>query len=433
MSLLRTPSVPSRALVSMQAIALCMLCIATLPGHGCATKPPPTVRSDQVGVVGEGVGSTPAAAMSEARIDAIRRALGTFVSARRKVQDNRLVEDEVLSLSDGYISESRILREWVDEQGLYHVRIWAAVVDDATSESMLRDASIPKPEDRDPDAAEATRSSRATDAVEVLMDTLERTNFPVGMFAISSEGCSARPTSDGAIVTVDCIIRPDESRWRAFLTRSRRALSALGSMDGAVRWRSRTVETRSLALSGQAVVIGKIGSSPVTAKMTHASNPTEPGPLDNTVVPTDRASADRTVLFMETEPGVCRAFTLAPAAFQVLAPTITEAAARQPMLNIGLIDDEGKVIDSIRSPIQLNLSTGVLLLAETERGVPSLLRAGRARLADGTGFTPTRPLQLVPAIGMQGVQFRELRLQANFEIVNPDARGTARVVASLSY
>jgi hypothetical protein len=136
-------------------------------------------------------------------------------------------------------------------------------------------------------------------------------------------------------------------------------------------------------------------------------------------------------MFVEVEPAVCRAFTLSQAAFDEIAPAVTYAAMRQPTLRLTFLDDRNEPLGSAATTLDLNLSTGVLLLAEVDRGVPSRIRSGSARLLQDESFSATRPLQIVPAIGLRGLMVRELTLRCDAPIELPS--GTVDVRAALEW
>ena len=138
-------------------------------------------------------------------------------------------------------------------------------------------------------------------------------------------------------------------------------------------------------------------------------------------------------MFVECEDEQCRAFTLQHEAYAAVAPRVTSAAARRPHLRIVLIDENQRELAVHRTSLDLNLSTGVLLLAEVRGGVPCMLRAGRGRSVDQAGFAPTRPLQLVPAIGIQDLLVRELRLEGEFTSPHAHAGAASAVKVELEW
>ena len=103
------------------------------------------------------------------------------------------------------------------------------------------------------------------------------------------------------------------------------------------------------------------------------------------------------------------------------------------MLRIDLVDDSGTSRWTHRTPVSLNVSTGVLLLAETGLGMPHQLAAGKGRSVAADGFAPARPLQIVPAIGWQDVLVREIVLRTEFGIDAGLANEVSHVTARLEW
>jgi hypothetical protein len=344
---------------------------------------------------------------------------------------NEITERTILSLSDGSILSTEVLSERVDDQGDYRVRIVAAVANDKVIENLLRRDGVERPAVTDPEGSRRSQQVRTSAASELLRDTIRQVGYPLGLFSVSARMSSATRSASHFESQVECTLRIDELRWQAFRRGSSRCLAALGKMDSPVDWRSRTAGTRELELRRRPPVVGRLMGQPLMAQLSDASHAQLPGPLDNVWVATDPDAADRTVMFIEVEPEVCRAFTLSREAFDEFAPAVTHAATRQPTLRLTFLDDRNTPLGSIATTLDLNLSTGVLLLAEAENGVPSRIRSGAARLLQDESFSATRPLQIVPAIGVRGLLVRELTLRCDTPLPVPD--GTADVRASLEW
>ena len=65
-------------------------------------------------------------ALKDALRNAVERAMGTFISSSTIVENYRLIEDRILSKSEGYVKSYRILSE-EKKDGLYRIRILAQV------------------------------------------------------------------------------------------------------------------------------------------------------------------------------------------------------------------------------------------------------------------------------------------------------------------
>lgn len=84
--------------------------------------------ADTVKVVAKGVGTTREEALKDAYRDAVERAVGLYVDAESIVENDQLVQNEVLTLSNAYIKECRELGEPKQlAGGLVQVRIVAVV------------------------------------------------------------------------------------------------------------------------------------------------------------------------------------------------------------------------------------------------------------------------------------------------------------------
>ena len=66
-------------------------------------------------------------AIDDALREAVQQTLGTFVQASTLVQNNMLVEDNILSWSDGYVRSHRVISEGFADQSTYEVTIEAVV------------------------------------------------------------------------------------------------------------------------------------------------------------------------------------------------------------------------------------------------------------------------------------------------------------------
>jgi hypothetical protein len=380
-------------------------------------------------VVAEGYGSCPSAAMNDARVQAVRQAVGAYIMSRTRVERSAVTEDTILSLSDGSILSTKLLSEGVDESGTYKVRIMAVVANDQVIEDLMRLEGIEKPEVVDPVQNRQSTQFRTAAAVELFQDIIRQSEYPLGMFAaearFSKRGGASRHVTSG----IECVIRVDERRWRAFVSGSSRCLAALGAMDSPVDWRPRSAGTRQVEFARQPPVVGNLMGFPVTAHLNDASRATLPGPLDNVLVSTDPDAEDRTVMFVEVEPEVCRAFTLSREAFDLIAPIVTFTAMRKPTLRFIFLDERGEPLANSATTLDLNLSTGVLLLAEVDHGIPSRIRSGSGRLLQDESISATRPFQIVPAIGIHGLLVRELILRCDAPIEIPE--GTVGLYATL--
>ena len=76
----------------------------------------------------KGAGSTPQLAIDHAKNEAIRQALGVFLDGKTLIENEEVVQDRILSLSDGYIkSYSLISNPALNPSGIYETEISARI------------------------------------------------------------------------------------------------------------------------------------------------------------------------------------------------------------------------------------------------------------------------------------------------------------------
>jgi hypothetical protein len=73
-----------------------------------------------------GVGLTPQEATQDGLMKAVRNVVGQLIMQERIVEDDQIVLDQILMLSDGFVEEYKDLRRW-DEEGAYYVELEALV------------------------------------------------------------------------------------------------------------------------------------------------------------------------------------------------------------------------------------------------------------------------------------------------------------------
>src|SRR5262245_25268706 len=78
-------------------------------------------------VVAEGAGATAREATEDALRSAVRQVVGAFVSAETLVKNDRLIEEKILAVSDGFVQSHRVLRTR-KQGGLVRVTVRAVVM-----------------------------------------------------------------------------------------------------------------------------------------------------------------------------------------------------------------------------------------------------------------------------------------------------------------
>ncbi len=100
----------------------------SLPIANSAQQATQTVIAKGVATVfGEDKGLARDQAIDDALRKAVEQTLGTFVQASTLVQNNMMVEDNILSWSDGYVRSHRIINEGLTDPSTYEVSIEAVV------------------------------------------------------------------------------------------------------------------------------------------------------------------------------------------------------------------------------------------------------------------------------------------------------------------
>lgn len=109
-------------------ITLFVLMVATLTDRVASQQTTQTVTSKGVATVfGEDKGLARDQAIDDALRKAVETTLGTFVQSSTLVQNNMVVEDNILSWSNGYVRSYRVLQEGSPDLANYEVTIEAVV------------------------------------------------------------------------------------------------------------------------------------------------------------------------------------------------------------------------------------------------------------------------------------------------------------------
>jgi hypothetical protein len=91
-------------------------------------------------VIAEGLGASPEKALKSAFRDAVRQVVGAVVDAETRVKNDEVIDDQVLTYSDGFITSYKKLTE-KKEEGLYRIKI-RADVERRSVIAKLKDAKI---------------------------------------------------------------------------------------------------------------------------------------------------------------------------------------------------------------------------------------------------------------------------------------------------
>lgn len=84
-----------------------------------------------------GTGASRDAALTDARRNAIEQAIGVVVSSRTISENYQLVQDNIISRANGFVTSYKVIREGTGASGLYEVTIEASVTE--VAEAVLND------------------------------------------------------------------------------------------------------------------------------------------------------------------------------------------------------------------------------------------------------------------------------------------------------
>jgi hypothetical protein len=184
-------------------------------------------------VVADGLGRTPDEALQDAFRKAVSIVAGTIVNAESRIENDRLVEDRLLTFSDGYVEQYQELEAATSQAGLIRRRIVAVVRrDDMLLAAGLGGSSV----DATGLFAEAfTKRQRREDAAALLDQTLRL--FPAELLQAELVGRPQVLRSDpsGAEVSHLLTLRVDARKYDAAQARLVNVLRALARYRGTVR------------------------------------------------------------------------------------------------------------------------------------------------------------------------------------------------------
>lgn len=145
-------------------------------GNGVSTD------SDVIDIVATGIGSTQDAALENAFQNAVESALGLYVDAHTKVENEQVLQDEILTHSNGYIERFEKIREKVRDDGLYETRINAHVRKSQIIDKLKSFNVITTQVDTTSLYAKIVTQNQATeDAKTILATALKELNYPVSI------------------------------------------------------------------------------------------------------------------------------------------------------------------------------------------------------------------------------------------------------------
>ena len=127
---------------------------------------------EEVTVVVSGIGTTENAARANALTNALNQVVGTMVDAETRVRNDRIIRDEVLTYTDGYVTSYQVVRQ-AEDAGVFEITIQAVVRKRAVQRRLRELEVLEAIVDGESLRAEiATRQRRAGEAREMLTRAL---------------------------------------------------------------------------------------------------------------------------------------------------------------------------------------------------------------------------------------------------------------------
>jgi hypothetical protein len=190
------------------------------------------------------------------------------MKSRTEVVNDSLERDRIVSMSDGFILSSKVLREEHLPDGTVRVRIIAQVVDEQTQAPDVGNRSQAVLSDRSADAA--SRADRQRNAAEMLGLVLEEARYPLGMFHATPTRPRMNKGTDFTELTWTTKLHANDAAWSRFVRDSGRALAALGAADSIVPWHARAAGRRLRDLTTAPPTIGRLADGSSDSAPPHA-------------------------------------------------------------------------------------------------------------------------------------------------------------------
>ena len=185
-------------------------------------------------IVAEGVGSTPDEALKDAFRNAVRQVVGAVVDAETLIKDDQVIDDKVLTYSDGFIKKYDEVPGSRKSQGGLHRLKLKAVVERRSVVAKLKAANVAVKEvDGKGMFAEAvTQLDAERDAASLLKKQFD--GFPQRLLSANVIG---RPeleekANDKATVRIQVRIEPDMEAYKTFVARLQPLLDKVAKDKG---------------------------------------------------------------------------------------------------------------------------------------------------------------------------------------------------------
>lgn len=105
-----------------------LICLSAFMGAGCAGPGALDSASQKSSLVTvKGVGINAEEALLSAFRNAVQQVVGVIVDAETLIKNEKVVKDEILDFSNGFVEKFEKIKEGRNDDGLYEVTIWATV------------------------------------------------------------------------------------------------------------------------------------------------------------------------------------------------------------------------------------------------------------------------------------------------------------------
>lgn len=174
-----------------------------------------------------GAGTDIEAAKKDACREAVRRVVGAYVNSETRTENDELIEDNVISLSSGFVEKMETLKE-SKADGLVRVRIRATVRTSKVLDSLKKNRiSVSAADGESLGAQLVTIGDQKKGEAELIAAAFDE--FPLSCFKASVDGkprLGEQLDSGSSPVIVTVVIEPDLDAFAASAVKLEKALSA---------------------------------------------------------------------------------------------------------------------------------------------------------------------------------------------------------------
>ncbi|HEY8668854.1 MAG TPA: hypothetical protein VIL86_19560 [Tepidisphaeraceae bacterium] len=204
----------------------CVLCVLILLAVASAWANAQTTQSSVVSVVAAGIGKTGKDAEKDALSNAVRQAIGAFVSAETLVENDELVRDKILTLSDGFVEQYHVIgKPRSTPEGLTGVVIKAQVRRGKLVETVrANDIAVVEVNGQDLYGRAVTKKEQAKDGADAVLQAFR--DVPERLLKTEILGKPAYDEKTGKF-NVDVQVAVDQEAYFIFAKELMRGLDVL--------------------------------------------------------------------------------------------------------------------------------------------------------------------------------------------------------------